>query len=180
MTALPRLRDVAPYALAALLALAFASERCAGRRQGAEAQRWHTTADSALRLADARRGVAPRLDTVFLTRTVSMAAGRARRDTILLTRTDTLIHVDSVRVLVAEERRECDLVVSACAAQRDSARAEAQALRAALAATERMAGLTRAHWYSRCGIQTGYGVTASPGGTFAHGVQLGAGCRVWP
>ena len=115
-----------------------------------------------------------RVDTVRL-RTV-----RERTDTLLARVTDTVLHVDTVRVIVAEERRACSLALLTC--EQRATVAESLSVQRARRITllEQRQGLTRRRFTDRIGMFGGYGVTASPGGAFAHGVQVGVGVRLWP
>jgi hypothetical protein len=53
-----------------------------------------------------------RVDTVYARDTVTLTRVRRLTDSVLIT--DTVIRVDSVKVLVAAERQACDAVISTC------------------------------------------------------------------
>jgi hypothetical protein len=54
------------------------------------------------------------VDTAYSVDTVTLTRTRTRTDSVLVTRTDTLMRVDSVRVLVEAERQACDRVIATC------------------------------------------------------------------
>jgi uncharacterized coiled-coil protein SlyX len=54
------------------------------------------------------------VDTAYVSDTVTLTRTRTRTDSVLVTRTDTLMRVDSVRVLVEAERQACDAVIATC------------------------------------------------------------------
>lgn len=128
---------------------------------------------------DLARGLATataqyRVDTVRL-RTV-----RERTDTLLARVTDTVLHVDTVRVIVAQERLACSLALVTC--EQRGAVAESLAVQRARRITllEQRQGLMRRRFTDRIGVFGGYGLTASPGGAITHGAQVGLGVRLWP
>lgn len=52
------------------------------------------------------------VDTVYRTDTLTLTKVRRHTDSLLIT--DTLIHVDTVRLLVAAERNACNAVIETC------------------------------------------------------------------
>jgi hypothetical protein len=54
------------------------------------------------------------VDTAYVSDTVTLTRTRTRTDSVLVTRRDTLLHVDTVRVLVEAERQACDAVIATC------------------------------------------------------------------
>jgi hypothetical protein len=97
----------------ALLAVALL---CAGFLAGT----WLATDRASGRLRDlmARNAVLEArkhiVDTAYAADTVTLTRTRTRTDSVLVTRTDTLMRVDSVRVLVEAERVACDAVIATC------------------------------------------------------------------
>jgi DNA replication initiation complex subunit (GINS family) len=65
-------------------------------------------------------------DTLYRTATDTLRVVRTRTDSVLTV--DTLIHMDTVRVLVERERNACDAVVSACEAQKAALKARIKTL----------------------------------------------------
>jgi hypothetical protein len=62
-----------------------------------------------------------RVDTVYQTKVKTLVQVRLRTDSILIT--DTVIHTDTVRLLLAAERNACNAVIQSCedrVAYRDS------------------------------------------------------------
>lgn len=57
---------------------------------------------------------AAQVDTVYLTDTLWLTKVRYETDTILATKTDTVMHIDTVRILIAGERKACDAVIQTC------------------------------------------------------------------
>lgn len=65
---------------------------------------------------------AGRIDTVYRTDTITLRKVRYATDTLLAR--DTVIHTDTVRQIVAEERRACSAALSTCEAQKANLRAQ--------------------------------------------------------
>jgi hypothetical protein len=65
--------------------------------------------------ADSLNAQVRRADTVYTRDTVTLTRTRTRVDSLLTV--DTLLHTDTVRVLVAEERKACDAVIRSCEAR---------------------------------------------------------------
>jgi hypothetical protein len=97
----------------ALLAVALL---CAGFLAGT----WLATDRASGRLRDlmarnaALEGRKHIVDTAYVSDTVTLTRTRTRTDSVLVQRTDTLMRVDSVRVLVEAERQACDAVIVTC------------------------------------------------------------------
>ena len=178
MTRLPRSLVAFLVAIAAG-ALVLAGQQCGARSASAEialAKAERDTARAAERRAIETRA---RADTVHHHDTVRLTTVRRRADTVLARVTDTVLHVDTVRVLLAEERRACDAALLSCNARVAAADSVGAALRRQLTAVDRIAGLTRGRWYHRLGVWGGYGAMTTPDGEVRHGAQLGAGVRLW-
>jgi hypothetical protein len=54
------------------------------------------------------------VDTTYVSDTVTLTRTRTRTDSVLVQRTDTLLHVDTVAVIVEAERAACDAVIATC------------------------------------------------------------------
>jgi hypothetical protein len=55
-----------------------------------------------------------KIDSVYVVTRDTLRFTRTRTDTVLNSITDTLINVDTVRVIVERERQACDLVIRSC------------------------------------------------------------------
>ena len=179
MTGLRRPRLAFLGAIAAS-ALVLAGQRSGSRAAAAELALARAERDTA-RVRERRAlGLRAQAETVHTRDTIRLTLTRRRTDTLLRTLRDTLVHVDTVRVLLQAERRSCDAVIGSSEMRLSACDSTAAALRSQLAAADRIAGLTRRRWSDRLGVYGGYGVSASPGGEIRHGAQLGAGIRLWP
>lgn len=152
---------------------------CEGHKAGAAAFASAARADTIAEL----RARHDRAVTRFRVDTVRFTAHDTRyvrlRDTVLLHRTDTLISIDTVRMLVAAADstiRACRVTVSDCEARAEAAEGIVQQQARQITALRR----TTRHWYQRLGVTFGYGLTATPSGAVVHGVQLGASVKLWP
>ncbi len=65
---------------------------------------------------------AGRIDTVYREATKTLRKVRYATDTIFLS--DTVIHTDTVRQIVAQEREKCDAVIQTCEQQKANLRAQ--------------------------------------------------------
>jgi hypothetical protein len=95
------------------------------------------------------------VDTAYVSDTVTLTRTRTRTDSVLVTRTDTLMRVDSVRVLVEAERQACDAVIATCelrVAVRDS---QIAVLDSALVEARRVPRLSK-YLYIASDIQGGW------------------------
>lgn len=125
-------------------------------------------------LAVARAETARR-DTIYVRDTVRYAVQRTRWDTARITDTVT---VDSI---VYVNRDVADSTVKACDDALASCGSLVLGLRSELATTNDLLALERKRPRPpRCGLYAGYGLAATISGDFSHGVQVGAGCRLWP
>lgn len=152
---------------------------CEGRAAGKAAITSAARADTIARLSRtlATRKAFEQVDTIRLRETTTRYV--TLRDTIFRHRTDTLISIDTVRLLVAAADstiHACRATITDCEARADAAEGiVAQQARQITALEHR----TRRFW-DRFGISAGYGLTATPSGAVVHGVQLGASVRLWP
>jgi predicted nucleic acid-binding Zn-ribbon protein len=55
-----------------------------------------------------------KLDTTYLRDTLRLTRTRTRTDSVIMATTDTVMHVDTVKVLVEREREACSLALSTC------------------------------------------------------------------
>jgi hypothetical protein len=118
-----------------------------------------------------------RTDTVL--RTVTRLVERWRTDTAW--RTDTVTVRDTLRVLVpAPTLATMDSTIRACQTLVVRVGEERTACDQAKAALRDSIRTLQPRFRDRFGVYVGYGGSASPGGTIAHGAQLGVGVRVWP
>jgi hypothetical protein len=62
----------------------------------------------------ALRAEGQRLDTVYVRDTLRLTRTRTRTDSVIMATTDTVLHVDTVKVLVEREREACSLALSTC------------------------------------------------------------------
>lgn len=94
------------------------------------------------------------------------------RDTDTLTVRDTLYRIVNAAAFDSTVRA-CQLLSDAVLVER-SACAEAKRVR------DDSIRVLQPRFRDRFGVTVGYGLTATPGGTFHHGAQVGVGIRVWP
>ena len=162
-------------AIAILSGVAYCEGRKAGEAKFASEARADTIA--LLRQQHESAAARERIDTVRLTARETRYV--TLRDTIFRNRTDTLISIDTVRLLVAAADstiKACRVTVRDCEVRADAAEGIVRQQAKQIAALEHKT----THWYSRIGICGGYGLTATPSGAVVHGAQLGACIRVWP
>jgi hypothetical protein len=108
-----------PYALGAFaLFLGWQAYSAMLRRDGALHEQVRALETRNAQLEDQ----AGRIDTVYRTDTITLRKVRYATDTLL--RRDTVIHTDTVRQIVAEERRACSAALSTCEAQKANLRAQ--------------------------------------------------------
>lgn len=121
------------------------------------------------------RAETARRDTIYVRDTVRYRETRVRWDSVRVT--DTVV-VDSV---VYVNRDVADSTVKACDDALASCGSLVLGLRSELATTNDLLALERKRPRPpRCGLYAGYGLAATISGDFSHGVQVGAGCRLWP
>jgi hypothetical protein len=105
MTAL--LLKIAPWLALVLVAWFGGCQYAQGRALAGEVHRLEYVRDSLAAVARGR-------DTLYLTQVDTLRFTRVRTDSILLTKTDTLIHRDTVVRILARERDACDAVIATC------------------------------------------------------------------
>jgi hypothetical protein len=126
----------------ALLAVALL---CAGFLAGT----WLATDRASGRLRDlmarnaALEGRKHIVDTAYVSDTVTLTRTRTRTDSVLVQRTDTLMRVDSVRVLVEAERQACNAAVLTCEARVANRDARIAVLDSALVEARRVPRLSK-------------------------------------
>jgi hypothetical protein len=164
---------LAPWVLLALgLYAAFLVEQ---QRDDAAIKREQKRWTDSIAVLDAK---ADGTQTIYVRDTVHATRWRTRYDTLALTDTivrDSIVYVN--KQLADSVIGACSLALNSCgkALQAEQDLTDAWKARALLAETKR-----KTSWRDRFGLCTGYGVSASPGGAFSHGVQLGVCARVWP
>jgi hypothetical protein len=104
------LLKVAPWLLLIGVAWFGGCQYAQGRALAGEVHRLENVRDSLAAVARGR-------DTLYLTQVDTLRFTRVRTDSILLTKTDTLIHRDTVVQLIARERDACDAVIQTCEAR---------------------------------------------------------------
>jgi hypothetical protein len=82
-------------------------------------------------------------DSVYTRDTLTLTRVRTRTDSIIVTRRDTLIHRDTVRVLVEAERGACNAAVLTCEARVANRDARIAVLDSALVEARRVPRLSR-------------------------------------
>jgi cell division protein FtsB len=108
-----------PYALGAFaLFLGWQAYDAMLRRDGALHEQVRALETRNAKLEDE----AGRIDTVYRTDTITLRKVRHATDTLLAR--DTVIHTDTVRQIVAEERRACSAALQTCEAQKANLRAQ--------------------------------------------------------
>jgi hypothetical protein len=82
-------------------------------------------------------------DSVYTRDTVTLRSVRLRTDSVIVTRRDTLIHRDTVRVLVEAEREACNAAVLTCEARVANRDARIAVLDSALTEARRVPRLSK-------------------------------------
>jgi hypothetical protein len=126
----------------ALLAVALL---CAGFLAGTWLATDRHSANLARLLAvnDSLRIVGRRVDSTYIVDTVTLTRVRTRTDSVIVTRRDTLIHRDTVRVLVEAEREACNAAVLTCEARVANRDARIAVLDSALTEARRVPRLSK-------------------------------------
>lgn len=112
-----KLNGWASAAVAAALAVLLGWQQCAlvdARRAGAADARTRDSLNLITREIRAMRDSSNSRQIRYVRDTIRLTAVRRRTDTVLVTYRDTLIHRDTVRVLVERERAACDLALRTC------------------------------------------------------------------
>ncbi len=107
-----------PIGAAALLVFLWFQHNASLRREGELRERLAGLEQRNAMLEDE----AGRIDTVYRTDTITLRKVRYATDTLLAR--DTVIHTDTVRMLVAEERRACSAALQTCEQQKANLRAQ--------------------------------------------------------
>jgi len=120
---------------------------------------------------------AAKIDTLYVADSVKLTHYVTRYDTARIH--DTLTRDDTVFVV----RSVADSAINACTITLADCRAGWTLANARADSIETLIGLVKpkpVRFWSRIGVYAGYGLTAEPGGTIVHGVELGVGIKVWP
>lgn len=116
------------------------------RADGALREQVHALETRNARLEDD----AGRIDTVYRTDTITLRKVRYATDTLLAR--DTVIHTDTVRMLVEQERAACSAVVLTCEQQKANLRAQIANLDSTITAINKQ----RPGWFKKATGKLGY------------------------
>lgn len=145
------MQAISKYSHAILLALgliALWAYGCENRKAGRLQQELHDL-----------QSQAKQIDTVYRTDTIALRKVRYRTDSLLIT--DTVIHTDTVRQIVQQEREACNAVVSTCEQEKANLRKQITVLQK-----------QKPNW-----IERRFGCTAGVAAT-TKGAGLGASCGI--